>query len=181
MEKSFSRLTFSMKFILDVSTILGGIAALWFFWDRITAYRNGAKLKASTKVKTSRTAGIPEKGQNQWRIWGGAFGMFFGGLGWFIAEHLNVYAFPITFFLTVTAIAITTPKSLGRIVSPDLRDKVITAMGLGIASSLYTSIVGIIVYMIVGSIGGVLAVALGAIAGGVYGSFSLNIEMPYLD
>lgn len=169
-----------MKFILDVSTILGGMAALWFFWDRITVYRNGAKLKASVKIKKSPPTVIPEKGQNQWRIWGGAVGMFFGGLGWFIAEYLNVYAFPITFFLTVTAIAITTPDSLGRLVKPGLEDKVIAAIGLGIASSLYTSIVGILVYFVVGSIGGVLAVTLGAIAGTVYGSLSLNIEKPYM-
>ncbi|HKO45866.1 MAG TPA: hypothetical protein VJU84_21495 [Pyrinomonadaceae bacterium] len=169
-----------MKIILDISTILGGIAAIWFFWDRIATYRNGAKLRSFVKMKRPRSAVISKNGRNQWRMWGGTFGALFGGLGWFAAEHLNLYSFPITFFISVAAIALSTPKSLGRSINPEVGDQVIAAIGLGIASSLYTSIVGIIVYTIMGSIGGVLAITLGAILGAVYGCFSLNIETPYM-
>jgi hypothetical protein len=55
-----------MKTLLDVLTILGGIAAIWSFWDRFTSYRSRKKSrglekdKRTTRFKESRSLPIQE-------------------------------------------------------------------------------------------------------------------------
>lgn len=55
-----------MKTILDISTLLGGVAALWFFWDQISAFRS--RKKNANDLKFRKRTSLEQKAESIFKV-----------------------------------------------------------------------------------------------------------------
>jgi hypothetical protein len=172
-----------MKIILDIATILGGIAALWFFWNEISALRvRQPPTEASTtqpaktqrqRVPTSSNHRISIFSRDAWgrkensgalSIIGAITGMIFGGLGWLVGVKYGLIGVVASFVVFLIAVAIDVSFA-----NDDKEHPLVHALLIGVASSVLTAIVSAISSVFFSVTDSTVGIIIGVVIGIAYG------------
>ena len=172
------------KTILDIATILGGAAAIGFFWKELASLR---RRRTSTQPSlapsniyhppptssTSRNSSTRPSTRVRWKrednsealsLVGAISGTFSGGLAWLIGVRYGLVAIGGSFLVFFISILI------DAIFEKDNKDHpLVHAIVTGVEGALLTAIVSAIASVFTEATNGLLGVVLGAIVGTLFG------------
>ena len=172
------------KTILDIATILGGAAAIGFFWKELASLR---RRRTSTQTSlappniyhpapissTSRNSSMRTSTRVRWKreensealsLVGAVAGMFSGGLAWLIGVRYGLVAIGGSFLAFFISILIDS------IFEKDNKDHpLVHAVVTGVEGALLTAIISAIASVFTDAPSGLLGVAFGAVVGTLFG------------
>jgi hypothetical protein len=173
-----------MKTILDISTILGGAAAIGFFWKEfsslrrrravtkpslaqpsiyhpppITSARSNRSSHPSIRVRWKR-----EEHSEALSLIGAISGMCSGGVAWLIGVKYGLVAIGVSFIVFIISILIDV------VFEKDNRDHpVVHAIVTGVEGAVLVAILSAVISIFTDATSGLMGVAFGAVVGTLFG------------
>jgi len=172
-----------MKTILDISTILGGAAAIGFFWKEFSSLR---RRRAVTKpslaqssiyhpppISASSNRSTQPSTRVRWKreehsealsLIGAISGMFSAGVAWLIGVRYGLVAIGVSFLAFFISILIDV------IFEKNNKDHpLVHAIVTGVEGSVLAAIISAVISIFTDAAGGLMGVAFGAVVGTLFG------------